>query len=113
MEAEATPTFGPASELGQTPKRETCEAMKGLLREGEEMIGAKGNPAVRDAALIAAAQRIEHYEMAGYGTARTFALHLGRTGIAGLLQATLREEVAADEKLTEVAEAEVNVRASR
>ncbi len=87
--------------------------MKGLLREGDEMIGAKGDPDVRDAALIAAAQRVEHYEMAGYGTARTFALRLGHTDAARLLQSTLQEEVAADKKLTEVAETEVNARAAR
>ncbi|SRR5579884_1296826 len=100
-------------QLGRTPQREACEAMKGLLREGDEMIGAKGDPDVRDAALIAAAQRVEHYEMAGYGTARTFALRLGHTDAARLLQSTLQEEVAADKKLTEVAETEVNARAAR
>jgi len=100
-------------QLGKTPERETCEAMKGLLREGEEMIGAKGDPDVRDAALIAAAQRVEHYEMAGYGTARTFALRLGHTDAARLLQTTLQEETATDKKLTEVAETEVNARAMR
>ena len=57
--------------LGMEPKRETCEAMKGLFREGSEIIDAKGNAAVMDAALIAAAQRVEHYEIAGYGTVRT------------------------------------------
>jgi ferritin-like metal-binding protein YciE len=100
-------------QLGSSPERKTCEAMKGLLREGEETISAKGNPQVRDAALIAAAQRVEHYEMAGYGTARTFALRLGHDAAARLLQSTLQEEMAADKKLTEVAEAEVNVRAAR
>jgi len=60
-------------QLGRTPERETCEAMKGLLREGEEMMSAKGDPIVRDAAIISAAQRVEHYEMAGYGTARSLA----------------------------------------
>ena len=99
-------------ELNRNPERETCEAMKGLLREGEEMIQAKGDPDVRDAALIAAAQRIEHYEMAGYGTARSIALRLGYPEAAHLLQDTLREETAADRKLTEVAETTVNVRAA-
>jgi len=100
-------------QLGRTPERETCEAMKGLLREGEEMIDAKGNPDVKDAALIAAAQRVEHYEMAGYGTARTFASRLGYSEAARLLQSTLDEEMAADKKLTQVAESEVNVTATR
>jgi ferritin-like metal-binding protein YciE len=101
------------SGLNRTPERETCEAMKGLLSEGEEMIKADGAPDVKDAALIAAAQRVEHYEMSGYGTARTFAERLGYTDAASLLQSTLREEMAADKKLTEVAESSVNVRAAQ
>ncbi len=98
-------------ELNKTPERETCEAMKGLLREGEEMIDAKGDPNVRDAALIAAAQRVEHYEISGYGTARSLAQHLGHTQAARLLQETLDEEKSADTKLTDVAENVVNVHA--
>ncbi len=98
-------------ELDKTPSRETCEAMKGLLREGEEMIDAKGDSNVRDAALIAAAQRVEHYEMAGYGTARSLAMHLGRNEAARLLQQTLDEEKSADSKLTDIAEHAVNVHA--
>jgi ferritin-like metal-binding protein YciE len=97
--------------LNKTPKRETCEAMKGLLREGEEMVSAKGNPEVRDAAIIAAAQRVEHYEMAGYGTARSLAQHLGHQQAAQLLQATLQEEKHADQVLTQVAEMSVNAHA--
>jgi len=85
--------------------------MKGLLREGEEMIDAKGDMNVRDAALIAAAQRVEHYEMAGYGTARSLALHLGHSEAARLLQETLDEEKTADSKLTDIAENAVNVHA--
>jgi len=100
-------------QLGREPERETCEAMKGLLSEGEHMIDAKGDPSVRDAALIAAAQRVEHYEMSGYGTARTFAARLGHAEAARLLQATLDEERAADQKLGKIAEAEVNVHAVR
>jgi ferritin-like metal-binding protein YciE len=76
------------------------------------MIGAKGDPHVRDAALIAAAQRVEHYEIAAYGTARTFARQLGRQAIANELQETLDEEANADKILTEVAESVINVRAS-
>jgi ferritin-like metal-binding protein YciE len=98
-------------ELEKTPQRETCEAMKGLLREGEEMIDAKGDQNVRDAALIAAAQRVEHYEMAGYGTTRSLAMHLGHTQAARLLQETLEEEKTADSKLTDIAENAVNIHA--
>jgi len=99
--------------LGQTPETETCQAMKGLISEGEEMIKAKGDASVKDAALIAAAQRVEHYEMAGYGTARTFALRLGHQQAAELLQSTLEEEGAADKLLTQIAEQQVNTRAAR
>lgn len=101
------------SQFNRTPSRETCDAMKGLLSEGEDMIGAEASPDLKDAALIAAAQRVEHYEMAGYGTARTFAQRLGYSDAAALLQSTLNEEAAADKKLTEIAESSVNVRAAR
>ncbi|HEX4125291.1 MAG TPA: ferritin-like domain-containing protein [Tepidisphaeraceae bacterium] len=97
--------------LGKEPQRETCEAMKGLIREGSEMISAKGNPAVHDAALIAAAQRVEHYEMAGYGTVRTFAQQLGLNDVATTLQQTLDEEGQTDKLLTQIAEHNVNVSA--
>jgi ferritin-like metal-binding protein YciE len=97
--------------LGKTPTRETCPAMKGLIAEGDEMAGASGDPSVKDAALIAAAQRVEHYEMAAYGTVRTLARHLGRDDIAEELQKTLDEEGNADKILTEIAESAVNVRA--
>jgi ferritin-like metal-binding protein YciE len=99
-------------QLGKSPKSHTCEAMKGLIKEGEEIISAKGDRDVKDAALIAAAQRVEHYEIAGYGSARTFAERLGHTEVANLLQATLDEEGAADHKLTQIAESTVNVRAA-
>jgi ferritin-like metal-binding protein YciE len=99
-------------EINVEPTRETCEAMKGLIAEGEEMIKAHGDPDVKDAALIAAAQRVEHYEMAGYGTARAFAKRLGLTQAANLLQQTLDEEKAADEKLNTIAESIVNPKAS-
>ncbi|HSU59323.1 MAG TPA: ferritin-like domain-containing protein [Bryobacteraceae bacterium] len=99
-------------ELNLEPKRETCEAMKGLVAEGEEMIKAKGDPDVKDAALIAAAQRVEHYEISGYGTARAFAKRLGMTQAANLLQQTLSEEEAADRKLNQIAESSVNVQAA-
>jgi len=98
--------------IGCTPERETCAAMKGLIEEGEQMINAKGDDAVRDAALIAAAQRVEHYEMAGYGTARNFAQRLGHDACAELLQETLDEEKNADQILTRIAESTVNVSAA-
>jgi ferritin-like metal-binding protein YciE len=94
--------------INQQPKRETCPAMKGMIKEGSDIISAKGDPTVRDAALIAAAQRVEHYEMAGYGTVRTFAQQLGRSDLAQILQETLNEEGAADKKLTSIAEASIN-----
>jgi ferritin-like metal-binding protein YciE len=99
-------------EVKVDPKRETCEAMKGLISEGEDMVSATGDSDVKDAALIAAAQRVEHYEISGYGTARTIAQRLGLTDVAALLQQTLEEEKAADQKLSTIAESSVNVRAS-
>lgn len=97
---------------GKSPERETCQAMKGLISEGEEVLKASGDDDVLDAALIAAAQRVEHYEMAGYGTVRNFAERLGYHDDAALLQKTLDEEGAADHKLTRVAESSINVRAA-
>jgi ferritin-like metal-binding protein YciE len=94
--------------LDQTPKSSTCEAMKGLIKEGEKMIHAEGDAAVRDAALIAAAQRVEHYEMAGYGSARTFAEQLGNVAAAQLLQQTLDEEGDTDKLLTQIAQQTIN-----
>jgi ferritin-like metal-binding protein YciE len=99
-------------QLGKTAERETCAAMKGLIAEGSEMIDAKGDPHVKDAALIAAAQRVEHYEMAGYGTVKAFAKQLGRTEIASELQKTLDEEGNADKLLTQIAEQEANVQSA-
>jgi ferritin-like metal-binding protein YciE len=99
--------------LNEKPSGETCEAMKGLVKEGEEFIKAKGHPDVRDAGLIGAAQRVEHYEMAGYGTVRTLAKRLGFHDIAKTLQATLDEEAAADRKLTSIAEGNVNQAATK
>jgi ferritin-like metal-binding protein YciE len=90
--------------IGQQPQGETCEAMQGLITEAEEVISASGDKEVKDAVLIGAAQRVEHYEMAGYGTARAFAKQLGLDDIADLLEETLEEESAADKKLTTLAE---------
>jgi ferritin-like metal-binding protein YciE len=83
-----------------------------LIKEGEQFIKAKGEPTVRDAGLIGAAQRVEHYEMAGYGTTRTMAKRLGYQEIMTLLQETLEEEAQADKKLTSIAESEVNIQAT-
>lgn len=94
--------------LGVSSRGEKCKAMEGLVAEGEKLIEEDAEPAVHDALLIASAQRIEHYEIAGYGTARTFANRLGETDVADLLQATLDEESETDERLTEVAENLVN-----
>ena len=90
-------------QLEENPKGKRCKAMAGLIEEGKEMIEADGEDAVKDAALIAAAQRVEHYEIAGYGTVRTYAELLGFDKAANLLQQTLDEEAAADVKLTELA----------
>jgi ferritin-like metal-binding protein YciE len=94
--------------IGCSAKRETCPAMKGLIAEGEQMISATGNDKVRDAGLIGAAQRVEHYEIAAYGTARNFAQQLGMSEVAQILQQTLDEEGACDKKLTSIAESFVN-----
>ena len=91
--------------LGTTNGNEKeCEAMKGLIKEGEETINAMGDRNVKDAALISAAQRVEHYEIAAYGTARTHAEKLGYDDAADLLQRTLDEEGDANKKLTKLAE---------
>jgi ferritin-like metal-binding protein YciE len=90
--------------LGISPKGKTCDGMKGILAEGAEMLHETSSGDVRDIALISAAQRVEHYEMAAYGTVRSYAENLNRQEIAGLLQETLEEERAADKKLTEVAQ---------
>ncbi len=98
--------------LGQEPKMETCDAMKGLIAEGSEIIDLEGEPDVKDAALIAAAQRVEHYEIAGYGCVRAFARRLGRENVAQVLQQTLDEEANADKILSHIAETSVNVHAA-
>jgi ferritin-like metal-binding protein YciE len=89
-------------------KSEKCEAMAGLIKEGSEVAEADGDGDARDAAIIGAAQRVEHYEIAAYGTARTLAEQLGHDEAAGLLSETLDEESAADQKLTEIAVGSVN-----
>lgn len=97
--------------IGAEAKTKTCDAMKGLISEGEDMANAKGDDHVRDAALIAAAQRVEHYEMAAYGTLRSLALRMGHDQAATLLQDTLDEEGTADKTLTQIAQSTVNPQA--
>jgi ferritin-like metal-binding protein YciE len=94
--------------LGEKPTGKTCKAMKGLVEEGKEIIEEKGDGSVLDAALIGAAQKVEHYEIASYGTARTFASLLGEEDAVELLQQTLDEEGETDKKLTALAESLVN-----
>lgn len=90
--------------LGIKPEGKTCEGMQGLIREGEKMISEIEKSAILDAALIGAAQKVEHYEISGYGTARTMAEVLGQQEAAELLEETLDEEKETDENLTEIAE---------
>jgi ferritin-like metal-binding protein YciE len=98
--------------LGEKPTGKTCKAMKGLVEEGKEIIEEDGDGSVLDAALIGAAQRVEHYEIAGYGVVRTFASLLGENTAVDLLQRTLNEEGETDKKLTALAETVINVEAS-
>jgi len=98
-------------QLGVKPRGPKCEAMEGLIEEGKRMMKEDAEPSVMDAALIAAAQRVEHYEMAGYGTVRSFARMLGNDKAERLLQKTLEEESQTNEKLTKLAETEVNAAA--
>lgn len=90
-------------QLGIDPSGHTCKAMQGLIKEARELMKEDASPEVMDAALIAAAQRVEHYEIAGYGTACAFAESLGHSDIKEILGETLEEEKGADEKLTEIA----------
>ena len=95
-------------DLGEEAETETCAAMKGLISEGDDLVGDCEEGSVRDAAIITAAQRVEHYEIAAYGTAIAHARLLGREPVARVLEATLAEEKAANHALTEVAENIVN-----
>jgi ferritin-like metal-binding protein YciE len=90
-------------QLGISGSGETCEAMRGLIKEGEKTIAIDGDPTAKDAALIAAAQRVEHYEIAAYGTARTLAGELDYDDAQDLLDQTLDEEANADKLLTKIA----------
>jgi ferritin-like metal-binding protein YciE len=98
--------------LGTSPRGKSCEGMKGVLSEGSSMLHESSEGDVRDAALISAAQRVEHYEMAAYGTVRTYAKLLGQSDVAQLLEETLNEEKAADQKLTSISQ-KVNVKANQ
>ncbi|PIQ20174.1 MAG: hypothetical protein COW65_16565 [Cytophagales bacterium CG18_big_fil_WC_8_21_14_2_50_42_9] len=97
--------------LGLEPEAEKCKAMEGLLKEAEDFISQDADKEVMDAGLIASAQRVEHYEIAGYGTACTYAKFLGHTQAYELLKETLSEEKQTDEKLTTIAEGSVNMKA--
>jgi len=98
-------------DLGVSPKGKKCVGMEGLLKEGSELIREKPEADVLDAGLIAAAQHVEHYEMAGYGCCRTYARQLGWESQAEMMQATLDEEGNADKILTDIAESTVNIEA--
>jgi ferritin-like metal-binding protein YciE len=97
---------------GQTTRGPKCKAMAGLVEEGAELMEEEGDPEVIDAGLIVSAQKVEHYEIAGYGSARTFAELIGDTEGAKVLQQTLDEESATDAKLTELAVSAINVTAA-
>lgn len=98
--------------LGQTPEAKTCKGIAGILEEGAELAGKRMPPQVKDAALIAAAQKVEHYEMAAYGSVRAFAQQLDDLETAQRLQATLDEEGDSDRTLTHLAEFSVNLQAA-
>lgn len=110
MQAERLEQIFEMLEVGSRGPK--CAAMEGLIEEGSQLLEEEGDPSVIDAGIIGAAQRVEHYEIAGYGVVRTFARLLGRDKIADLLQTTLDEEAETDEKLTELAESEINVEAA-
>jgi ferritin-like metal-binding protein YciE len=98
--------------LDEKPTGKKCKAMEGLIKEGAETIEEDATPAAKDAMLIAAAQRVEHYEIAGYGSVKTYANLLGEEDAAKLIEETLQEEVETDEKLTEAAES-INAEAEK
>lgn len=98
--------------LGERPERKTCKGIKGVIAEGREYVKAKGDPATIDAALVSSAQRIEHYEMAAYGTLRTYARVLDHLDQAALLQQNLDQATETDQRLTRLAESGINVEAA-
>jgi ferritin-like metal-binding protein YciE len=97
--------------IGMKPSGEKCKAMEGIIKEAQDMMSENADSDVMDAALIASAQRVEHYEIAGYGTLCTYAKQLGHKEALKLLHMTLEEEKATDLKLTDLAESKVNVKA--
>jgi ferritin-like metal-binding protein YciE len=99
------------SNMGGSPRGKKCVGMEGLIEEGDELMKEAVDPDVLDAGLIAAAQKVEHYEIASYGTARAWAEKIGHSEHVRLLQATLDEESLANEKLTELAESYINMEA--
>jgi ferritin-like metal-binding protein YciE len=98
--------------LGMKPKGQKCKAMEGLIEEGKEMIDMDGEPEIRDAGLVACAQRVEHYEIAGYGCVRTYARLLNDREGERLLQQTLEEEAQTDKNLTKLADSVLNRQAA-
>jgi ferritin-like metal-binding protein YciE len=99
-------------ELDESPRGKKCKGMEGIIADGKEWMSQDAEPEVMDAGLISAAQHMEHYEIAGYGTVRTYADLLGHSNMVGLLQSTLDEEKATDEKLTQVA-GNINMQAQK
>lgn len=100
-------------QLDESPRGKKCKAMEGLIAEGKDLLSEDAEPEVLDAGLIAAAQKVEHYEIASYGTVRTYAQLLGDEKSARLLQQTLDEEGNTDKKLTQLAVSCINVEASQ
>lgn len=98
---------------GEEAKKVKCKGMDGILDEGDDLIGKDATPEVRDAAIVSACQRVEHYEMAVYGSVRTYAQQMGHDRAAAILQQTLDEEKKADALLTQVAQSRVNIEATR
>lgn len=98
--------------LGKAARAKKCEAMEGLIKEAEEIMESTQDGTVRDAGIISAGQKVEHYEIASYGTLCAFAKALGEEEVASLLEETLNEEKEADEKLSEIAESSINVEAA-
>jgi ferritin-like metal-binding protein YciE len=98
--------------MGKKATRKSCKGMKGLIEEGDEIMKEEGEPEVLDAGLIAAAQKVEHYEISAYGTLSAYANQLGDSKAVKLLQQTLDEEKQTDQKLTQLAESSVNIQAA-
>jgi ferritin-like metal-binding protein YciE len=99
-------------QLGEKPARKKCAGMEGIIEEGAEVLTKKGDAATKDAALIAAAQKVEHYEIAAYGTAATYAKVLGDMKVARTLAQILSQEKQTDERLTELATSRINMEAA-